>query len=52
VVELEQDPDSDDIIMPLPQQLLASLGWQPGDVLVWGQDEDTGEITLKKKTDE
>lgn len=52
IVELEQDPDSDDIIMPLPEELLAGLGWQPGDVLVWGVDEATSEITLRKKTDE
>ena len=52
VVELEQDPDSDDIFMPLPEELLADLGWEPGDVLVWDVDESTSEITLRKKTDE
>jgi len=47
-VTLEQDPESDDLMMPLPQDLLDLLGCQEGDVLIWTQIE-TGAWSLSKK---
>jgi hypothetical protein len=35
-------------MMPLPPELLADLGWIPGDTLTWNIDE-TGEVSLTKK---
>ena len=47
-VTLEQDPESDDLVMPLPQDLLDLQGWQEGDVLIWTHLE-TGAWSLSKK---
>jgi hypothetical protein len=49
VVELEQDPDTGDIVMPLPAAALEANGWQVGDELTWGIDERTRQVTLTKK---
>lgn len=38
----------DDLMIPLPQEILESLGWLPGDTLVWDVMAD-GTIVLKKK---
>ena len=48
VVELDQDPDSGDLLMPFPPALLKQLGWKEGDTLSWDIDEATGEVTLRK----
>lgn len=50
VVELETDPETGDLIMPLPVELLEQQGWQIGDVLTWDIDPETQEVTLTKKT--
>lgn len=52
VVELETDPETGDLIMPLPEALLADLGWQIGDTLVWNINPDTQEISLTRKDHE
>lgn len=49
IVELEEDPDTGDLIMQLPTELLESQGWAVGDTLVW--DFDDGSATLTKKND-
>ena len=48
---LEEDPDTGDLMMPLPEDLLKDLGWDIGDTLTWNVDEATGRITLTKKND-
>ena len=50
IVELEEDPETGDIIMPLPDELMSSQGWVVGDVLEWDINEETGEVSLKKST--
>ncbi len=47
VVELEEDPETGDLMMPLPPALLEDLGWKIGDTLTWKIDE-TGDISLTK----
>ena len=47
-VTLEEDADTGDLIMPLPDDLLAKMGWLEGDALEWDVDEKTGQITLRK----
>jgi len=49
VVELAEDPDTGDIVMPLPSEALEANGWQVGDELTWGIDERTQQVTLTKK---
>jgi len=48
-VELVEDPDTGDIVMPLPAEALEANGWQIGDELTWGIDEHTRQVTLTKK---
>lgn len=43
------EEDGDDLVMPLPQELLDQVGWLPGDTLLW-QTEDNGTWTLTKAT--
>ena len=47
VVELEEDPETGDLVMPLPPALLEDLGWKVGDTLLWNVDE-SGEVSLTK----
>ena len=49
IVELEEDPETGDIVMPLPVEALEANGWKIGDELTWGIDEKTREVTLTKK---
>ena len=43
------EQDGDDVILPLPTDLLDQLGWKDGDVLVWDIDNTTGAVTLTKR---
>lgn len=47
IVTLEEDPDTGDLIMPLPLEAMQAQGWEIGDLLTWSVD-DTGAIILKK----
>lgn len=48
-VELAEDPETGDIVMPLPPEALEANGWQIGDELTWGIDEQTRQVTLTKR---
>ena len=54
-VKIEQDPDTGDLILPIPDELLAEIGWNEGDELIWEETmmcEDDGEYpgySLRKK---
>lgn len=52
IVELEEDPESGDLIMPLSDAILKEAGWKIGDTLVWNVDEADGTATLTKKNDQ
>jgi hypothetical protein len=43
---LEQD--GEDLVLPLPPDLLKELGWKTGDTLLWDVRDD-GSIYLSKK---
>jgi len=49
VVTLEEDPDTGELIMPLPDEILTLQGWHMGDVLTWTVDIESGTVTLTKK---
>lgn len=51
IITLEEDPETGDLVMPLPEGLLESQGWQIGDTLVWDIDEETGTAKLTRKND-
>lgn len=44
----QEDPDSGDLILPLPLPLLNKLGWKEGDILEWKKGEDGQYILIKK----
>jgi predicted XRE-type DNA-binding protein len=47
-IDLEEDPETGDIILPLPPELLAEAGWKEGDDLIWTDNGD-GSFTMTKK---
>jgi len=49
-VKVEEDPDTGDLVLPLPTELLNSVGWDIGDDLVW-TDNFNGTFSLSKKVD-
>lgn len=51
IITLEEDPETGDLIMPLPHELLKDNGWEIGDTLEWSVDEATQTATLVKKRD-
>ena len=49
IVELEEDPETGDLMMPLPPAMLKELGWEIGDTLTWEQDKETKDWKFLKK---
>lgn len=49
-VRLEKDDESEDLILPLPNELLEEMGWKVGDDLEW-LDNKNGTFSLAKKED-
>lgn len=41
--------EGDDVILPLPPEMLEELGWKEDDILVWTDNKD-GSWSLSKKT--
>lgn len=51
IVELEKDPDTNELILPLSDEMLAELGWKNGDVIEWIDNHDgTWSVQLRKAT--
>lgn len=48
-LEIESDPDDpESMILSFPDDLLANVGWSPGDIIEWIDNKD-GSWTLRKK---
>lgn len=47
-VIIEEDPDTGDLVMPFPPDLLNQMGWDFGDTLVW-EDLGNGSFSITKK---
>lgn len=43
---IEYDPETDELMLPIPDEILDSLGWDIGDMLQWEYNDDS--IVLKK----
>lgn len=42
--------DGEDLVLPLPQEMLDEVGWKPGDTLEWhDQGDGTWELQRKKQ---
>jgi hypothetical protein len=46
-ITIEEDPETGDLILPLPQDLLDLQGWTEGDILEW-VDNKNGSWSLVK----
>lgn len=44
----QEDPETGDLILPLPKELLDNLGWVEGDEISFGLD-DKGRFVLQRK---
>jgi len=44
----QEDPESGDIILPIPEPILKQMGWKEGDELDISLDKD-GKLFIKKK---
>ena len=47
-VTVEQD--GEDLVLPLPQELLDQVGWSTGDTLEWVDNHDGSYSLVKKET--
>lgn len=47
-VTLVEDPETGELVMPLPPDALSQVGWDFGDTLIWS-DNDDGSWSLTKK---
>ena len=43
----QEDPESGDLLLPIPQPLLDQMGWKEGDELLFDID-DTGAVIIRK----
>ena len=48
---LEEDPDTKDLILPLPEEFLKLQGWIEGDTLEWIDNKDGSWSIQKVKSD-
>lgn len=51
VATLQEDPESGDLILPLPDEVMESNGFEIGDVLNWKDNKD-GSYSITKKVSE
>ena len=49
-VKLEQD-ENGDLLLPLSEEVLKSVGWKVGDIIIWNENKD-GTFTLTKKNEQ
>ena len=50
IVKLDQD-ENGDLLLPLSEELLKSVGWKLGDIIIWNENKD-GTFTLTKKNEQ
>lgn len=50
-VTVEEDTETGDLVLPLPEELLEQMDWHPGDTLVW-KDNSNGTYSLYKADSE
>jgi hypothetical protein len=48
VIEVKGDKNSDELYLELPPNVLNQMGWDPGDIIVW-TEQDNGSFLLTKK---
>jgi hypothetical protein len=48
LIEVEEDPETGEAILPFPPEMLEQVGWKEGDVLHW-EDNNDGSFSLTKQ---
>lgn len=48
IVTIEEDPDTKELVIPFSPDMLAQVGWDFGDIILW-KDNQNGSFTLSKK---
>lgn len=51
-VQLEEDPNTGELILPIPSELLSQMGWIEGTELFWEETEDKNLVLTTKKPEE
>ncbi len=46
-VIVQEDSDSGDLILPIPQELLNQMGWKEGDQLEWQETDNHSYMLVK-----
>jgi hypothetical protein len=49
-ITLQEDPETKELILPFTEEILEAVGWKPGDVIVW-KNNNNGSWSLRKKVD-
>jgi bifunctional DNA-binding transcriptional regulator/antitoxin component of YhaV-PrlF toxin-antitoxin module len=49
-INLQEDPETGDLILPFPEEFLEETGWKEGDVLEWHDNKDGSFSMTKKET--
>jgi hypothetical protein len=47
---LQEDPETKELVLPLTEEILEAVGWKPGDIIVWKNNQN-GSWSLRKKVD-
>lgn len=48
-VKVEEDPETGQLLLPFPVDLLSQMGWSEGTELFWEESEDKSLILTTKK---
>lgn len=48
-VTIEEDPETGDLVLPIPEEILFLTGWKEGDELTWDQDKEGNWVVSKKE---
>lgn len=48
IVEVEEDKETGELLLPFPLDLLSQMGWAPGTELWWTDNED-GSFSIREK---
>lgn len=48
ILDVQFDPDTGDYYIQLPDNVIADLGWELGDTVVW-EDKGNNSFSLRKK---
>ncbi len=48
--DIEEDPETGDLYMTFPMELIKEMGWNIGDKFNWSVEE-TGDVTLTKSAE-